>query len=156
MHSAHRLIGDSGFSNAQRSFDGIDGHYGNNTWDISAMAGRADQGVFNMNGNPELNVDIQYLGFTNSDCNQHVLWRIFALNYHDGRTGVTKTDNRDSVRLAADHQNIRIGTYDGDFLTSIPVGNGQFDFLFWGALQNGRWGLLDHNANAVAFEVGIS
>ena len=39
-------------------------HYGAGTWDLTAMAGRADQGVFNMNGNPELNVDLQYLAFT--------------------------------------------------------------------------------------------
>jgi len=37
------------------------------------MAGRADQGVFNMNGNPELNVDLQYLALTHSQFQQHVL-----------------------------------------------------------------------------------
>lgn len=49
---AQRLVGNFGFSNAQRSFDGIDGHYGMGTWDLTAMAGRVDQGVFNMNGAP--------------------------------------------------------------------------------------------------------
>jgi hypothetical protein len=151
---AHRLIGNFGFSNAQRSFDGVDGHYGNGTWDIAAMAGRADQGVFNMNGNPELNVDVQYLAFTKSDWNQRVLWRAFAIGYHDGRTGITKTDNRALAVRSADHQNIRIGTYGGDLLASIPAGAGQVDFLFWGALQNGRWGTQDHYANAVAVEGG--
>lgn len=151
---AHRLIGNFGFSNAQRSFDGVDGHYGSRTWDIAAMAGRADQGVFNMNGNPELNVDIQYLAFTKSDWNQRALWRVFAIGYHDGRTGITKTDNRALAVRSADHQNIRIGTYGGDLLASIPAGAGQFDFLFWGALQNGTWGALEHKANAAAVEGG--
>ena len=82
---AHRLIGNFGFSNAQRSFDGIDAHYGSGAWNITAMAARADQGVFNMNGNPELNVDLQYLAFTRSEWKQHVLWRAFAAGYHDGR-----------------------------------------------------------------------
>src|SRR5215471_7174561 len=82
---AHRVIGNFAFSNAQRSFDGVDGHYGRGAWDLTAMAGRADQGVFNMNGNPELNVDVQYLAFTRSELKQHLLWRAFGIAYHDGR-----------------------------------------------------------------------
>ena len=39
-------------------------------------------------------------------------------------------------------------------LASIPVGTGQVDFLFWGALQNGSWGTLNHHADAVAVEAG--
>ena len=151
---AHRLIGNFGFSNAQRSYDGIDAHYDAGTWDITAMASRADQGVFNMNGNPELNVDLQYLALTHSEWKQHVLWRAFAIGYHDGRTGLTKTDNRALAVRSIDHQNIRIGTYGGDLLTAVPLGPGQFDFLFWGALQNGSWGQLGHSANAVALEGG--
>ena len=151
---AHRLIGNFAFSNAQRSFDGIDAHYDAGAWDITAMASRADQGVFNMNGNPELNVDLQYLALTHSEWKQHVLWRAFAIGYHDGRTDLTKTDNRALAIRSTDHQNIRIGTYGGDLLAAVPVGPGQFDFLFWGALQNGSWGQLGHSANAVALEGG--
>jgi hypothetical protein len=151
---AHRLIGNFGFSNAQRSFDGIDGHYDIGRWDVAAMAGRADQGVYNMNGNPELNVDLQYVALTRTEWKQHLLWRAFAAGYHDGRTGLTKTDNRASIVRAVDHQNIRIGTYGGDLLASIPAGPGKFDFLFWGAIQNGKWGPLGHSANAVSLEAG--
>jgi hypothetical protein len=39
-------------------------------------------------------------------------------------------------------------------LAAIPAGPGQFDFLFWGALQNGSWGSLTHSANAAAAEGG--
>ena len=150
---AQRLIGNFGFSNAQRSFDGIDAHWGSGAWDLTAMAGRADQGVFNMNGNPELNVDLQYLAFTRSEFKGHVLWRGFAAGYHDGRY-VTKTDNRPLAARSADHENIRIGTYGADMIAAVPAGPGQFDFLFWGALQNGSWGELGHSANAAAIESG--
>ena len=150
----HRLIGNFGFSTAQRSFDGADAHFGSSSWNITGFAARADQGVFNMNGNPELNVDLQYLAFTQTAAKQHVLWRAFALGYHDGRTGITKTDNRALAVRAKDHGNIRIGTYGGDLLAAVPVGAGQLDFLFWGAVQNGSWGKLDHSANAVALEGG--
>jgi len=149
-----RLIGNFTFSNGQRSFDGADAHYGHGTWDITAMAGRAIQGVFNMNANPELNVDIQYLAFTKSDFHNHLVWRAFAIDYHDGRTGLTKTDNRALAVRQTDHKNIRLGTYGGDLITTIPTPHGQFDFLFWGALQNGQWGLLNQSSGAVAVEGG--
>jgi len=151
---AQRLIGNFGFTNAQRSFDGVDGHFGARTWDVTAMAGRADQGVYNMNGNPELNVDIQYIAFSKHEFKQHLLWRAFGIGYHDGRTGILKTDNRALAVRQADKKNIRIGTYGGDFLTDLPAGPGQLDFLFWGVLQNGSWGTQDHSAGAAAVEGG--
>ena len=76
------------------------------------------------------------------------------MGYHDGRTGLTKTDNRPLAVRELDHKNIRIGTYGGDFLASVPAGPGQFDLLFWGALQNGNWGELSDSANAAAVEAG--
>lgn len=82
-----RLIGNFSFSNAQRSFDGLDAHWNTAGWDFSVMAARADQGLFNMNGNPELNVDVQYAAATRSEFKQHLLWRVFAVGYHDGAGG---------------------------------------------------------------------
>lgn len=152
---AHRLIGNFGFSNAQRSFDGLDAHASFGAWNVTAFAARADQGVFNMNGNPELNVDLQYLALTRAAQKQHILWRAFAIAYHDGRTGLAKTDNRALALRKADFRNTRIGAYGGDLLAVAPAGPGQFDFLFWGALQNGSWGSLDHSANAAAVEGGF-
>jgi len=149
-----RLIGNFGFSNAQRSFDGLDAHIGSGAWNLTAMAARSDQGVFNMNGNPELNVDLQYLAFTRPELKGHLLWRAFGAGYHDGRTFVTKTDNRALAVRASDHGNIRIGTYGIDAIAAVPAGPGQIDLLFWGALQNGSWGALAHRADAVAVEGG--
>lgn len=149
-----RLIGNFGFSNAQRSFDGLDAHFGSGAWNLTAMAARSDQGVFNMNGNPELNVDLQYLAFTRPEFKGHVLWRAFGAGYHDGRTYITKTDNRALAVRAADHRNVRIGTYGGDVIAAVPAGPGQLDFLFWGALQNGSWGPQSHRADAAAVEGG--
>ena len=151
---SNRLISNFGFTNAQRSFDGIDGDWESGNWNITALAARSDQGVFNMNGNPELNVDVQYLALTHSQARQHVLWRAFAIGYHDGRTGITKTDNRPLAVRSADHANIRIGTYGGNVTAVIPAGPGRFDFLFWGVLQNGRWGAETQGGGAAALEGG--
>lgn len=149
-----RLIGNFGFSNAQRSFDGLDASYGSGPWTMTAMVARADQGVFNMNGNPELNVDLQYLAVTRSAAGGHVLARAFGVGYHDGRTGLAKTDNRPLAARQADHKNIRLGTYGGDVLAAIPAGPGSFDLLFWGAIQNGNWGVQNDQAGAAAIEGG--
>ncbi len=149
-----RLVGNFGFTNAQRSFDGIDAHLGLQRSNIVAFAGRSDQGVFNMNGNPELNVDLQYLALSHIAAHGHILGRVFAIGYHDGRTGLTKTDNRPLAVRAADHKNIRIGTYGGDVAASAPLAHGNMDFLLWGALQNGSWGLQSHSGSAIAVEGG--
>ena len=152
---AQRLVGNFGFSNAQRSFDGADFKAGGKTWDITAMAGRSIQGVFNMNANPELNVDIQYAAYSRSFASQHIIVRGFGLGYHDGRTGIVKTDNRTATARALDHKNIRIGTYGGDLVMAIPVRKVNLDFVLWGAGQNGHWGLLDHSAGAITVEGGL-
>ena len=149
-----RLVGNFGFTDAQRSFDGADAHYESGTWDLTAMAGRADQGVFNMNGNPELNVDMQYAAFTKASANGRIVARGFGIGYHDGRTGITKTDNRPASVRATDHKNIRLATYGGDLIATQPAGPGTFDFVAWGALQNGNWGELAQSANAAALEGG--
>jgi hypothetical protein len=117
-----RLIGNFGFSNAMRSVDGVEAHYGSRSWDLTAMAARADQGVFNMNGNPELNVDVQYLALTRTAAHGRVLARTFGIGYHDGRTGLTKTDNRPLPVRQADHKNIRLGTYGGDVIATQAAG----------------------------------
>ena len=150
-----RLIGNFGFSNGQRSFDGIDLKAGGSQWDVTAMAGRATQGVFNMNANKEMDVDIQYGAYSRYLANQHVLVRAFGIGYHDGRPNITKTDNRALAVRAAEHKNIRIGTYGGDMLALVPVKKETFEFLVWGAGQNGQWGALSHSAGAIAIEGGL-
>lgn len=152
---AQRLVGNFGFSNGQRSFDGVDGKFTGKGWDVTGMAGRATQGVFNLNANPELNVDIQYLAYTHTLAHDHIAVRTFGLGYHDGRTGVVKTDNRALAVRTADHHDMRIGTYGGDLVAAVPAGKSSIDFLVWGAGQTGSWGLLNQRSGAIAVEGGL-
>ena len=151
---AQRLVGNFGFTTAQRSFDGTDAGLSGSTWNLSATAARATQGVFNMNANPELNVDVQYLAYTRYLAARHVQLRGFALGYHDGRTYITKTDNRPLAVRAADHRNIRVGSYGADAIAAFPLAGGTADLLFWGVLQDGDWGRLDQHSGAVVVEGG--
>lgn len=152
---AQRVIGNFGFSNGQRSLDGIEVKASGTNWDVTAMGARAVQGVFKMSANEELNVDVQYLAYTRYAAKQHVQMRAFAVGYHDGRTGVTKTDNRPLAVRQADHRNIRIGTFGGDLVAAIPAGKQTIDLLVWGVGQTGTWGQLDHRAGAVVVEGGL-
>lgn len=149
-----RLVGNFGFSNGQRSFDGVEGKLGGETWNLTAMGGRAVQGVFNMNANPELDVDLQYLAYTRYLAKKRLLVRGFALGYHDGRTGLVKTDNRPLAARQADHTNIRIGSYGMNAAAAIPAGKNTVDLMFWGVLQNGRWGVQDQASGGFAVEGG--
>lgn len=153
---AQRLIGSFGFSNGQRSLDGVDGHLARKNWDLTAMAARVDQGVFNMNANPELNVDVQYLAYTRYLAHGRAQLRGFAIGYHDGRTGLTKTDNRPMAVRATDHTNIRVGTYGFDAVTAIPLTpKTTLDLLAWGVVQNGRWGNQNQHSGAALAEGGL-
>ena len=152
---AQRLIGNFGFSNGQRSLDGGEAHVTGTNWDVTAMGARVVQGVFRMNANPELNTDVQYLAFTRYASQKRVLLRGFAIGYHDGRTGAIKTDNRPLAIRQADHANIRIGSYGGSAIAALPAGKAKIDLMFWGVLQNGRWGKENHRAGAIAAEAGF-
>ena len=151
---AQRLVGNFAFTTGQRSFDGVDGKLRGTSWDLTAAAARATQGVYNMNANPELNVDMQYLAYTRYLAHQHLQVRGFALGYHDGRTFVVKTDNRTLAVRQADHRNIRIGSYGANAAAAIPIARGTMDLLAWGVLQDGQWGQLNHRAGAIVGEAG--
>lgn len=153
---AQRLIGSFGFSNGQRSLDGVEVKINRGQWDVTAMGARAVQGVFNMNANRELDTDVQYLAYSRFAAKKHVLLRTFAIGYHDGRTGVLKVDSRPQAVRALDHGNIRIGTYGASALAAVPVSKAiTLDGVFWGVLQNGRWGVQDHRAGAFTVEGGM-
>ena len=65
------------------------------------------------------------------------------------------TDNRPAGVRAGDTNQIRIGTYGADYVHVIHTEHrGQWDFLAWGALQNGSWGTQRHQAGAFVGEFG--
>ncbi|MGH9603893.1 MAG: alginate export family protein [Terriglobales bacterium] len=152
---AHRLIGNFAFSHVGRSFDGLEYARSTPLANFTLMAGRATQGVFETNGNINLDVDVIYGAYTRSLHKQATgEWRAFVLHYHDGR-GALKVDNRPLAARTADLQNIRLTTLGGHYLDVFPVGSGKADVLLWGAWQLGDWGALRHSAGAGAVEAGF-
>lgn len=147
-----RFLGNYGFSDVQRSFDGAQFVHDRPARNITAVAGRTTRGVFQTDGNGELDVAFAYGAMTWRPAQGEA--RLFALRYQDGRNGVLKTDNRPAPVRAADHNDIRLNTVGADYLRVMDLPAGRADLLLWGALQNGDWGTQKQRASALAAEVG--
>ena len=153
---AHRLIGNFGFSDVGRSFDGAQYSLTRSKLNLTLLAARPTRGVFQVDGWGELKANVFYGALTGQlpGKTASAEWRIFGLGYSDYRDGVVKTDNRPPAARTADTDHINIGTYGGHYLQTVQSPLGAFDLLAWGALQNGSWGRLAHRAGALAAEAG--
>ncbi|PYS49450.1 MAG: hypothetical protein DMG13_23415 [Acidobacteria bacterium] len=151
---ANRLIGNFGFTHVGRSLDGV--HFSRSVpaTNFTLVAARPTEGVFQVKGMNELNVDIVYGALTRTIRSLgDGQGRIFATYYRDGRD-VLKTDNRPLPFRSEDHKKIGIMTIGGNYVNVSDAGIGKADVLFWGTAQIGAWGELSHRANAVAVEAG--
>ena len=153
---AHRLIGNFGFSDVGRSFDGVQYNLNRSKLNLTLFGGRPTRGVFQVDGWGELNINVFYGALTGQVGGKESVgeWRIFGLGYQDLRDGVLKTDNRPAPVRTADTAHINIGTFGGHYIHTIETRAGQFDALAWVALQTGSWGNLNQRAGAFAAEAG--
>ena len=151
---ANRLIGNFGFTHVERSLDGIHFSRGAANSNLTFLAARPTEGVFQVKGMRDLNVEMVYGAW--SKIHRSVgegEGRVFATYYRDGRN-VLKTDARPLAVRAEDHEAIHIATIGGNYVNVFTLGSGKTDVLFWAAIQTGTWGMLAHRANALAAESG--
>ena len=154
---AHRLLGNFGFSDVGRSFDGANYALNGSNLNLTLFGGRPTRGVFQVDGWGELNVNVFYgalTGQAGGKGGNAAEWRVFGLGYQDYRDGVLKTDNRPTAVRSVDAEHIAVGTYGGHFLDTFTTAGGPIDFLFWGAVQTGSWGRQSQRAAAYAIEAG--
>jgi hypothetical protein len=153
---AERLVGPFGFTHIGRSFDGLELRRTTKLSDVTLLAARTTQGVFNLRGLPDLPVAIAYAALTRADTagNLHSEWRAFALGYRDGRD-LPKSDNRPASTRLRDSSAVQILTFGGNLIAVSSFTGGKADVLVWGALQTGDWGALDHSAFGFALEAGV-
>jgi hypothetical protein len=118
---AHRLIGNFGFSDVGRSFDGVQYNLNRSKLNLTLFGGRPTRGVFQVDGWGELNINVLYGALTGQVGGKESAgeWRIFALGYQDLRGGVLKTDNRPVPVRIADTAHINIGTFGGHYIHTI-------------------------------------
>jgi hypothetical protein len=153
---AHRLIGNFGWSDVGRSFDGAEYSRNLSKLNLTLFGGRPTRGVFQVDGWGELNINVYYGAITGQVGGKKSAgeWRVFGLGYQDLRDVVLKTDNRPAPIRIADTGHINIGTFGGHYIHTVQTAAGWFDALAWVALQTGSWGNLNHRAGAFAAEAG--
>jgi hypothetical protein len=154
---AQRLIANFGFSAVQRTFDGVQLSSNVGRDNFTFVAVRPTEGVFQVDGMGELDVDTYYGAFNMPVEYAHGAGdlRIFGLGYIDHRTLTLKTDNRPASVRAADVDKIEIGTYGLDYVHVFNTETaGKFNLLGWAVLQNGSWGELAQRSSAFVGEAG--
>lgn len=151
-----RLIGNFGWSDVQRSFDGVQYLESDPAGTFTFVGAVPTRGVFQTNGWGETNTAFGYAAYTKPwGTRAHAAeTRVLAIYYDDWRP-ILKTDNRPLAARSTDHDNIRIGTFGGHHMSAFTTSPGTLDFLAWGVGQTGRWGRLDQRAYAVNFEGGF-
>jgi hypothetical protein len=152
------LLGNFGFTHVGRAFDGAELMYDNSNNNYTLFAGRVTRGVFQADGLGELDVDVLFGAWSHQVkvAKKHIgEFKIFSMMYHDGRSAPVKVDSRPAAIRAADHGNIRLGTYGIHYAQLIESTVATWDALFWGALQSGSWGSLPHFAGSASIEAGV-
>src|SRR5262249_27258473 len=145
------------FTHVTRSFDGGRVAWDRPGWNATAFGFVPTRGGFEVSANRE--VDEVWLtglaltakrvpGAPPADA------RVFWLYYQDGRSDVTKVDNRSTTVRGRDHDAIAIHTWGGHAISAFEAGPGLVDLLAWTALQWGDWGEDNHVAWAWALEGG--
>jgi len=152
-----RLISNFAFAAVQRTYDGVQLSTNSGQNNFTFFGARPTEGVFQVKGMDELNVDTYYGAYTrsvNTRQNAGEL-RVFALGYIDHRTRILKTDNRPTPIRTADIGKIEIATWGADYVHVVnTTSGGKFDFLVWGAVQTGSWGNLTQRAGSFVGEAG--
>jgi hypothetical protein len=151
-----RLIGNFGFSDVQRSFDGVQYLYNQGGNTFTFVGAKPTRGVYQTDGWGEVNVAFGYAAYTkqwtsgaySSDS------RAMGIYYDDWRP-VLKTDNRPLGARQQDLGNIRMFTFGGHHSGALHTSAGTMDLLVWGVGQIGAWGRLAQRAYAYDFEGGF-
>jgi hypothetical protein len=153
---AQRLLGPFGFTHVGRSFDGIQYTYAGTASNFTALGVAPTRGAFQVDGWGALPIGAFYSAYTRSFPGKKTAGeiRLFGMYYHDWRTTL-KTDNRPLAARRTDSDKVRIATMGGNYLLAQDTAAGTIDFLLWGLLQTGKWGVLDHRAGAASVEAGL-
>jgi hypothetical protein len=114
------------------------------------------RGVFQTDGWGETHTGVSYLAYTRGwGRGKHSAeTRAMSIYYQDWRH-IVKTDSRPLAARRGDLANIRIGTFGGHHISAVTTKAGTVDLMLWGVAQTGRWGVLNHRAQAFAVEGGF-
>lgn len=152
---SQRLLGDFGWSDVGRSFDGVHYSLSGASDNFTFVGAVPTRGVFQVDGWGWNQVGFGYAAYTHEwGSGRHSAdTRVFFLEYDDWRPDL-KTDNRPVALRRGDIGNIRIDTFGGHSIHAITTNAGTVDLVAWGVVQTGRWGTQRQRAYAFDFEGG--
>lgn len=149
MRLSQRLLGPFHFAHVGRSFDSLVSSLTRGPLNFTLMAAHPTQGGFDLAAMKNMDeIDVLYAGLTltRPALLPHSDARVFYIYYGDNRR-LLKVDNRPMAVRATDwRQDISLHTEGTHWISLLPTGVGPVDFLFWGAVQQGAWGFLEHFA----------
>ena len=153
---SQRLLGDFGWSDVGRSFDGLHYSLTGSSNDFTFVSAVPTRGVFQTDGWGWNRVAFGYAAYTHEwGKGRHIAdSRLFVIEYDDFRH-ILKTDNRPLGMRKGDTENIRINTFGGHTLHAVSTGAGVLDAIGWAAIQTGRWGTQSQLAYAFDVEGGF-
>jgi hypothetical protein len=153
---SQRLIGPFAWSHVGRSFDGVTGSFTQAPVNFTLLAVHPTQGGFDLAGMKDISdIDMLYtaVNLTRPAFAETSDARLFYIYYSDGR-GLLKSDNRPRPVRLTDRRHIAINSEGAHWISVLPTSAGPVDVLVWGAIQQGEWGVLDHQAWAWDLEAG--
>jgi hypothetical protein len=151
-----RVIGNFGFTDVLRSFDGLVAGYAHDGWTGTLMYGKPTKGVFDLSGMDEVkDIDLLYAALDAGPdaLRSNGLARLFYILYSD-RRGLIPADNESPSRAAENRSALLIHTAGGDLAQIFAAGPGSADLMLWGAYQFGSWGARTQRAWAADAEGG--
>jgi hypothetical protein len=148
-----RMIGAFDWSSYNRSFDGAQLAYDNKDFNLYVSAAHPTQGGYENAAQKTISsINLGNITATMKygERLKNTEARVFYYYYSDHRN-IPSILGQSGLKEGP----IRIDTYGTHWLHTEKNNSGVFDMLFWGALQDGKWGAVDHRAWAATIEGGF-
>jgi hypothetical protein len=148
-----RMLGAFDWSAYNRSFDGLQVAFDSKAFNLFTSVTHPTQGGYENNAQKTISsIDLGNITATikYGELVKNTEVRAFYYYYNDHR-------NIPSIlgQSGLKEGNIRINTFGTHWLHTANTKSGVVDLLFWGALQDGEWGAVEHDAWAAAIEGGF-
>ncbi len=160
MRVGDRVIGGFGWSEYQRSFDGLKTSLDHEVFHAHFAAFVPTQGGFEEGAGSSIE-DIRISALEVALKKERVWPNTEALLFHyhwtDTRaldSAAARPDNTGRSVPAGLENDVDLDMIGGQFVGALPWGPGTADYLVWGGWQTGSWFELDHDAYALAAEAG--
>jgi hypothetical protein len=130
---SQRLLGDFGWSDVGRSFDGVHYSFSTPSDNFTFVGAVPTRGVFQVDGWGWNQVGFGYASYTHEwgSGNHAADTRFFVLEYDDWRPDL-KVDNRPLGVRRGDTEKIRIDTFGGHSVHAFTTAAGTIDLVAWG------------------------